>query len=72
MLCVILLASSMPLWAKSVVESDTLRIRVEGLCGMCKARIEKAALRTKGVKEASWEAESRTLTVLTSFRAQKF
>ncbi len=65
MLCVILLASSMPLWANSIMESDTLRIRVEGLCGMCKARIEKAALRTKGVTEASWEAESRTLTVLT-------
>ncbi len=65
MLSVIFLAVSMPLWASRYQETDTLKIRVEGLCGMCKARIEKAALRTKGVSEASWEAESKILTVLT-------
>jgi len=46
-------------------ESDTLEIRVEGLCGMCKTRIEEAALHTKGVTEATWDIESRILTVVT-------
>ncbi|MCP4311647.1 MAG: TonB-dependent receptor [Bacteroidetes bacterium] len=65
MLCVILMTVSIPLQANRVQETDTLKIRVEGLCGMCKERIEKAALRAKGVTEATWETESRILTVLT-------
>ncbi len=51
--------------AYNIQETDTLEIRVEGLCGMCKNRIEKAALKTKGLSEASWDAESRMLSVLT-------
>ena len=61
----IILACSLPIMASNFQETDTLEIRVEGLCGMCKTRIEKAALKSKGVKEASWDAESRMLTVLT-------
>ncbi len=60
-----ILACSITNLAYASQESDTLEIRVEGLCGMCKTRIEKAALRTKGVTEATWDTESRKLSVVT-------
>ncbi len=65
MLGALIMAGSMPILANIVQLSDTLNIKVEGLCGMCKSRIEKAALRTKGVGVASWDSESRMLTVIT-------
>mgnify|MGYP000562741842 CR=1 FL=1 len=37
---------------------------VNGKCGMCKARIEKAALNVKGVKFASWDIPSHQLSVI--------
>ena len=40
----------------------TEAIPVSGNCGMCKAKIEKAA-RSAGAKEASWSAEKKVLTV---------
>ena len=36
---------------------------VNGQCDMCQARIQKAALSTKGVKMANWHIESEMLTV---------
>jgi outer membrane receptor for ferrienterochelin and colicin/copper chaperone CopZ len=36
---------------------------VDGLCGMCKDRIEAAALKTKGVLKADWDMSSKILTV---------
>ena len=39
-------------------------IEVDGVCGACKARIEKAALRTKGVKAADWNMETHELRVI--------
>jgi mercuric ion binding protein len=39
-------------------------IEVDGICGMCKARIEKAALNTKGVKSAVWSIESHMLKLI--------
>ena len=44
----------------TIAPNDSLQ--VFGACGMCKARIEKAALSVKGVKEAQWNAESNMLT----------
>jgi len=38
--------------------------KVNGVCGDCKDRIESAALRTKGVKTASWDKESHDLVVV--------
>lgn len=38
--------------------------RVEGVCGMCEKRIESAALRTKGVKQAEWNKESKDLKIV--------
>ncbi len=38
--------------------------KVDGVCMMCKKRIESAALRTKGVKMAEWDKESKDLKVV--------
>lgn len=43
--------------AKAVLE-------VDGVCGMCKQRIEKAAIRTKGVKSAVWSVETHELKLI--------
>ncbi len=39
-------------------------IEVDGVCGMCKERIEKAAIRTKGVKSAVWSIETHDLSLI--------
>jgi copper chaperone CopZ len=41
----------------------TLSFRVEGQCGMCEKRIEKAAKDLEGVTSADWIIESKELTV---------
>lgn len=40
------------------------QIEVDGICGMCKQRIEKAALTTKGVKYASWNVKTHRLSLI--------
>ncbi|WP_339660042.1 heavy-metal-associated domain-containing protein [uncultured Polaribacter sp.] len=37
---------------------------VDGICGMCKKRIETAALKTKGVKFAIWSVETHQLNLI--------
>jgi len=44
-------------------------IEVDGVCMMCKNRIEKESLKTKGVKSAIWNLESRELKLI--FDARK-
>ncbi|XMO87482.1 heavy-metal-associated domain-containing protein [Algibacter sp. AS12] len=39
-------------------------IEVDGICGMCKARIEKACLNTKGVKFADWSIDTHELKLI--------
>lgn len=39
-------------------------IEVDGVCGMCKERIEKAAIQAKGVKSAIWNVESHELKLI--------
>lgn len=39
-------------------------MEVDGVCGMCKARIEKAAIRTKGVKSAVWNVDTHELKLI--------
>lgn len=41
----------------------TEKIEVNGNCGMCENRIEKAALSLSGVSEAEWDKESKNLEV---------
>lgn len=38
--------------------------RVYGNCGMCKTKIEKAALGTPGVMKADWDVEANQLTIV--------
>jgi copper chaperone CopZ len=38
--------------------------KVDGVCGMCKDRIESAAMRTKGVKLAKWDVDKKELKVV--------
>ncbi|MEN8157966.1 MAG: TonB-dependent receptor, partial [Bacteroidota bacterium] len=63
LLYVVMITCSAPVKGREAQHTDTLTIWVDGLCGMCKERIEIAALGTRGVKEASWESESRMLTL---------
>jgi len=37
---------------------------VNGICGMCKKRIEIAALKTKGVKFAIWDVKTHQMNVI--------
>ena len=39
-------------------------IDVDGVCMMCKKRIEKASLKTKGVKSASWNVDTHELKLI--------
>lgn len=39
-------------------------IEVDGVCAMCKERIEKAAIRTKGVKSAVWTIKTHELDLI--------
>jgi len=47
----------------SVQKIDTTQFRVEGVCDMCKSRIENATL-VKGVKFVEWDTQSRIITVI--------
>ena len=44
-------------------------MEVDGICGMCKARSEKACLNTKGVKFATWSIDTHELNLI--FDARK-
>jgi copper chaperone CopZ len=39
-------------------------LEVDGVCGMCKERIEKAAIKTKGVKSAVWSVDTHELDLI--------
>ena len=39
-------------------------IKVDGVCSMCKTRIEKAAFSAKGVKSAQWNVDTHQLNVV--------
>lgn len=39
-------------------------LEVDGVCVMCKARIEKACLTSKGVKSANWNVNTHELKVI--------
>ena len=40
-------------------KNRSVNFEIKGNCGMCKSRIEKTALKLKGVKMASWNAETK-------------
>lgn len=39
-------------------------IEVDGVCNMCKERIEKAAIKAKGVKMANWDVNTHELKLI--------
>ena len=41
-----------------------ISFEVNGICGMCKKRIETAALKTKGVKFAIWDVKSHQMNLI--------
>jgi copper chaperone CopZ len=48
---------------KSVAPPVTETLKVSGVCGMCKKRIEKAAFGVKGIESAKWNVKDQLLTV---------
>lgn len=44
-------------------QSKTEKIKVLGNCGMCKNRIEKGLKKDSAIAEASWDKETKFLTV---------
>lgn len=58
------LISGQPLDAQNISKGVTsISFNVEGVCGMCKSRIENSAL-VKGVKMAEWDKETHILKVV--------
>ncbi len=45
------------------LEAKEGKVKVNGICGMCKNKIEKTAKAIKGVRTAVWDAKTRDLTV---------
>ena len=50
--------------AQAQKRNAKVSIEVDGVCMMCKKRIEKAALSTKGVKFASWNLKTHQLSLI--------
>jgi len=45
------------------VRAATELLEVEGLCGMCKTRIEQTAIEVDGVTKAEWDRDAKILTL---------
>ena len=45
-------------------KNERASLEVDGVCMMCKDRIEKAAIRTKGVKSAIWNVDTHELKLI--------
>lgn len=53
---------SLAIATTGTAQSKTETFKVSGNCGMCKSKIEKAA-KEAGAKSATWDADSKDLTV---------
>jgi copper chaperone CopZ len=45
-------------------KNKSVAFEVKGNCGMCKSRIETAAIKIKGVKYAQWNTESKEFNAI--------
>ena len=56
--------------SQEIKKNKNLRVtfEVDGVCGMCKKRIETAALKTIGVKFAIWNPSSHQLNLIVDER----
>lgn len=50
--------------AQKKKKNARVSIEVDGVCMMCKQRIETAALKTKGVKYAFWDVKTHYLSLI--------
>ncbi len=60
----VLLLMSFQVAAQKKKRNAKTTFKVDGVCMMCKKRIEKGALNSKGVKFASWNLETHDLQVI--------
>ncbi len=58
-----LLFASPELLAQKTKKIIETQFHVDGVCDMCKERIETAALDLKGVKWVNWDKETKIITV---------
>ncbi len=65
-----------PVTAQSGIKPDkksdvTVSLKVYGVCGQCKERIESTALDVKGVKKAEWDNQSDVLVLTGNSRMDR-
>ena len=61
-ICIVLILAGSTLVAQNKNAKGSME--VDGVCMMCKSRIEKACLNTKGVKYAQWNVDTHQLSVI--------
>ena len=61
-LTVLLISLSATIHAQD--RNKKVSFEVHGNCEMCKARIEKAAIKVKGVKYAQWDIPSKEISII--------
>lgn len=64
-------ASSTGSESNTAVKTITDSLKVQGLCGMCKTRIEKAAKTVSGVTSATWNSSTNMLVYATDGTVKK-
>ena len=57
--------------SNSKKDNQTVSVKVYGVCGDCKERIESAALDAKGVKKAEWDIQTDMLVLVGSSKMDK-
>ena len=71
----ILLFGLLPLFVFAQSEKndkyETVTLQVEGVCKMCKARIETASYDVAGVKSVEWDLETEVLTAVINKKATR-
>jgi len=63
LLCILAGTYSQHLYGNPAAAADSVSIWVDGVCGMCKTRIEESALKVKGVQSATWDLETHQLSL---------
>ena len=63
-ICALMIGLTVQSQEKKLNKNAKVTFEVDGVCGMCKKRIEKAALNTKGVKFATWSVKTHQLTLV--------
>ncbi len=61
---IILLVAMVGVTATAQDKNARAVLEVDGICGMCKKRIETAAIKTRGVKSAVWNVETKECSLI--------